>query len=602
MDDTQFLATVHPWDALPPEDLAAVATVFQRRRYDPGQRIFSVGDRLDGLYVVRSGLVQVTDAAGNPLSTLRPGNAFGERGLLEGGYAPTQAIATTEADLLLLPAGRFLALVEADEGLRDFFARSRPERRQRPPSLAETRVATLMTAEPASVPPGTPIAEAARLMRDRRISSLMVVEEGHLRGILTVRDLTNRVLAEGIDPALPVSSAMTPDPLTLPPDAIGSDVLHMMVERGIGHVPILGPGGLAGIVTQTDLTRFHAESSAQVVGDIAGAPDVETLARITMRIPTLLAQLVGANHRHEVVTRLVTDVADAVTRRLLALAEAELGPPPVPYLWLACGSQGRREQTGVSDQDNCIFLDDGARPGDDAYFADLARRVSLGLDRCGYVFCPGNMMATNPRWRQPVRVWRSYFDGWIDRPDLEAQMLASVMFDLRPVSGEAALHEGLQAATLSAARRNSIFVAHMVSNSLKHAPPLGLLGGLATLRSGEHRNRIDMKLSGVVPVVDLGRVYALRGELAPVNTRARIEAATAAGVISEAGGRDLLDAYDVIAEVRLGHQARQVREGRKPDNFLSPASLSGFERSHLRNAFVVVRRMQSAATQGQSVP
>ncbi len=602
MTDAEFLATVHPWDTLPPEDFAAVAAMFERQSRGPGQRIFSIGDRLDGLYVVRSGLVQVNDTMGNPLSMLRPGNAFGERGLLADGYAPTEAIAAVETELLLLPAGRFRALVEADEELHDFFARSRPERRQRPPSLAETRVASLMSRDPATVHPGATIGEAARLMRDRRISSLMVVEEGQLRGILTVRDLTNRVLAGGIEPGRPVSDAMTPDPVTLPPDAIGSDVLHAMVERGIGHVPIVGPGGLAGIVTQTDLTRFHAESSAQLVGDVAQAEDVEALAGVTARIPTLLAQLVGANHRHEVVTRLVTDVADAVTRRLLVLAEAELGPPPVPYLWLACGSQGRREQTGVSDQDNCLFLDDAAGPADDAYFAELARVVSGGLDRCGYVFCPGNMMATNPRWRQPVRVWRSYFHGWIDRPDPEAQMLASVMFDLRPVSGAFALHEGLQAETLAGAARNSIFVAHMVSNSLTHVPPLGLLGGIATLRSGEHRNAIDMKLSGVVPVVDLGRIYALRGELAPVNTRARIEAAKAAGVISEEGGRDLLDAYDVIAEARLAHQARQIRGGRRPDNFLSPASLSGFERSHLRNAFVVVRRMQGAATQGQRMP
>jgi CBS domain-containing protein len=602
MDDAEFLATVHPWNALPPEDFAAVATVIQRERYRPGQRIFSVGDRLDGLYVVRSGLVQVNDGSGNPLSTLRPGEFFGERGLLEDGFAQTEAVAVAEAVLLLLPAGRFRALVEVDESLRDFFVRTRPEVRRRPPSLAETRVAALMSTQPATVAPATPIAEAARLLRARRISSLLVVEDGRLLGILTVRDLANRVLAEGLDPALPVSAAMTPDPVTLPPDAIGSDVLHTMVERRIGHVPIMGPGGLAGIVTQTDLTRFHADSSAHLVGDAARAADADALARVTGRIPMLLAQQVGAGHRHEVVTRLVTDIADAVTRRLLALAEAELGPPPVPYLWLACGSQGRREQTGVSDQDNCLFLDDPARPEHDAYFAELARRVSDGLDRCGYVFCPGNMMATNPRWRQPLRVWRGYFLDWIERPDPEAQMLASVMFDLRPVGGERALHEGLQAETLAAAARNSIFVTHMVSNSLKHAPPLGLLGGLATLRSGEHRNQIDMKLSGVVPVVDLGRIYALRGELTPVNTRARLEAAKAAGVISEEGGRDLLDAYDVIAETRLAHQARQIRSGRRPDNFLSPASLSGLERNHLRDAFAVVRRMQSAATQGQSLP
>ncbi|MCE8472317.1 DUF294 nucleotidyltransferase-like domain-containing protein, partial [Rhodovulum sulfidophilum] len=174
--------------------------------------------------------------------------------------------------------------------------------------------------------------------------------------------------------------------------------------------------------------------------------------------------------------------------------------------------------------------------------------VSDGLHACGFVYCPGDMMATNPRWRQPRRVWRAYFAGWIAQPDNQAQMLASVMFDLRPIHGETALFRDLQAETLAMARRNSIFVAHMVSNSLKHTPPLGLLRGFALIRSGEHKDMVDLKLSGVVPVVDLGRVYALRGELMAVNTRERLEAAREAGVISKAGAHDLIDAYDFIAE------------------------------------------------------
>ena len=180
-------------------------------------------------------------------------------------------------------------------------------------------------------------------------------------------------------------------------------------------------------------------------------------------------------------------------------------------------------------------------------------------------------------------------------------MLASVMFDLRPIGGDRTLFDGLQQATLDKAAKNSIFVAHMIGNSLKHAPPLGLLRGLATIRSGEHRNQLDLKLNGVVPVVDLGRIYALRGKLSVANTRARIEAAITAGVVSRSGGRDLLDAYDLIATTRLDHQAAQVNAGEKPGNFLSPANLSDFERSHLRDAFVVVKTLQSAAGQGKGI-
>mgnify|MGYP001944775588 CR=1 FL=1 len=130
---------------------------------------------------------------------------------------------------------------------------------------------------------------------------------------------------------------------------------------------------------------------------------------------------------------------------------------------------------------------------------------------------------------------------------------------------------------------------------------MGLLRGFATIRSGEHKNQLDMKHNGVVPIVDLARIYALQAQLTAVNTRARIAAAEGAGVLSQSGARDLLDAYDLIAETRLGHQADLVKKGRAPDNYLLPAELSDFERSHLRDAFVVVKTMQSAVGHGKGM-
>jgi CBS domain-containing protein len=387
----------------------------------------------------------------------------------------------------------------------------------------------LMTRGPLTCAPDTPLIEAARRMRELGVSCIIATDGGAVRGILTTGDITARAVAEGRPPETPVHVVMTPDPLTLPPTALVADVLHAMVERGITHMPVVEAGRLVGILTQTDLTRFQATSSAALIREITAAPDSATLARIVARIPEFLAQLVGAQNQHQTVTRLITDIGDATTRRLLALAEARLGPPPVPYLWLACGSQGRQEQTGISDQDNCLILDDAVTPPDDAYFAALSKFVSDGLNEAGYFYCPGDMMATNIKWRQPLRVWRDYFRRWIAVPNPEAQMLASVMFDLRPIGGRDALFAHLQEETLAAAAQNSIFVAHMVSNSLKHHTPLGLFRGFATVRSGEHKNTIDLKLNGVVPVVDLGRIYALKGQLTVANTRARLLAAIEVG-------------------------------------------------------------------------
>lgn len=593
-----FLETVHPYDSLPRDELARVASSFRRRDCKPGDIIYSLGQPLSALYLIERGAVEIIDAGGEVISLLGPRNTFGERGLARGGEAANTARATEDIALLKLPADDYHRLIKQYPTFARFFARGR-RNEARQTDLTTQKVRGLMAQNPIAVPSDTTVQAAAASMRDNRVSSLCVVDEGRLIGIITTRDLTGRVLASGLPPDTPVAAVMTRDPVTLAPDDLGSDVLHAMLERRIGHLPVVQGGRLVGIVTQTDLTRFQAVNSAQLVRDAAMADTVEGMAAITARIPHLLMQLVGGNFAHEVVTRLITDIADTVTRRLLALAEAQLGPAPVPYLWLACGSQGRQEQTGVSDQDNCLILDDAATDADMAYFAALARFVSDGLNACGYVYCPGDMMATNPRWCQPLRVWRDYFRGWIAVPDPQAQMLASVMFDLRPIGGTVSLFQELQADTSRNAAKNSIFVAHMVANSLKHVPPLGLLRGFATIRSGEHRNHIDMKLNGVVPVVDLGRIYALIGQGTAVNTRARLTSAQGAGVLSLSGGRDLLDAYDLIAQTRLEHQARLVRTGVRPDNYLAPTDLSDFERSHLRDAFVVVRTLQSAVGQAR---
>ncbi|MEZ5733265.1 MAG: DUF294 nucleotidyltransferase-like domain-containing protein [Paracoccaceae bacterium] len=602
VDDTQsFLATVHPYDSLPRDELVRVTGSFSRRQVAAGSLIYKIGDPLDGLFLIEGGGVEILDGNNALVSLLGPRNSFGERGMMRDGLAATTARSTEAATLLVLPPTEFKRLVAAYPVFAKFFDRRRPAEPRRN-DLATQAVADLMTPDPVVCGPGTTARDAASLMRDKGISSIAVAEPGGpLLGIVTTRDLSNRILAAGRDAATPLAEVMTANPVTLPPTALGTDILHLMLERSIGHVPIVEGGALVGMITQTNLTRFQALSSALLIREIAEAPTVEAMAGVTRRIPQLLAQLVASHHAHEVTTRLVTDIADAVTRRLLTMAEAELGAPPVPYLWLACGSQGRQEQTGVSDQDNCLMLDDAVGDGDMDYFRALAAFVSDGLNACGYVYCPGDMMATNPRWCQPVRVWRDYFLGWIAQPDNEAQMLASVMFDLRPIGGTARLFSGVQAETLAVAAKNSIFVAHMVSNSLKHTPPLGLIRSFATIRSGEQRNQIDMKHNGVVPVADLARVYALQGRIGVVNTRARLMAAVEAGVVSASGGRDLIEAYDHIAQTRLDHQAGQVTRGERPDNFLAPSDLSDFERSHLRDAFVVVRTMQSAIGHGKGM-
>lgn len=591
-----------PFDMLTPETRADLAPEITRITADPGQVLFHAGDPLDGLYLIETGLLDIISQDGDLITQRGPGDVMGERALMRDDKATLGARVAETASFLMIPARRFRALMADVPAFAEWFrpgkAVSAEVAGASDTGLTSLQVSDLMTGAPLSCPPNETVQAVARTMRDKSISSLLVMDNKTLNGIITVHDMTNKVLAEGLGGDVLVSQVMTPDPITISPDALGLDALLLLANHKFNHLPVAKGDRVVGMLTRTDLIRQQATTASHIAADIVQCDTAEDMAKVMERVPKLLAQLVSEGVKHQAITRRITNVTDAITRRLLVLAERKLGPPPVPYLWLACGSQGRQEQTGISDQDNCLILDDAFKPEHDTYFAQLAQFVCDGLNTCGFVYCPGDMMATTPRWRQPRKVWRDYFTTWINEPDNEAQMLASVMFDLRPISGESALFENLQHGVLKKAKGNSIFVAHMVSNSLKHTPPLSLFRGFALIRSGEHKNTIDLKLSGVVPVVDLARVYALQGAFEAANTRERLELAQEHGIISPSGASDLLDAYDMIAETRLRHQAAQLRKDQHPDNFLSPVQLSELERNHLRDAFMVIKTMQSALGRG----
>ena len=601
-----FLRSLPPFDRLAEDLFEDVLGQCETLSVEAGTLLYGHGDELGGLYLPLSGKVEIAHSGGERLSVVERGGMFGIRGLLRGGKATNRARVLEDCELLLVPRQLFDRLM-AESALfaGHFDRRNRSAGGQGRPSIADgdlttTRLAEIMTPDPVTVPAGTSVRDAARVMRDRDISCVLVTEQDDLAGILTSGDITSRVVADGRSFDEAVDQFMTRDPFTLPTTALGFDAFIIMTERRFGHLPVVDDGAIRGILTRTNIIRRRSVSAVTMIAKIAKRKTQEEIRGIVEQIPQLLDQLASGGAEPQIVGRLITGIADAASRRLLRLAEDELGPPPVPYVWAACGSQGRMEQTGVSDQDNCLILDDGfdaARHG--AYFETLARRVSDGLDACGYFYCPGEMMATTPKWRQPLAVWKGYFSGWIDRPDPMAQMLSSVMFDLRAIHGEQGLLDALKDETLARARSNSIFMAHLTANSLKHVPPLGLFGGISAPRTGEHKGRIDLKHSGVVPIVDLGRIYALRAASPAVNTHERLEIARDAGIISKSGAADLIDAFDLICDVRLQHQARQSRHGTKIDNFLRPDDMSELERNHLRDAFVVVKTMQGAAGQGQ---
>ena len=597
-----FLAQHAPFDSLPSgvlADLPRRLTVEYHRR---GRSIIARGKDNHSLYVLRSGAVDIRDDQGMLVDRAEAGDVFGSITLVLGNPSTFEVAAIEDTLVYVLPGADFHALTGAHPDFAHFFDEQRTHRmrgavatlQDSGSTMLRTSVRDLITRAPITIAQGATITEAARTMKEHGASSLLVMDGDALAGIVTDRDLRNRVLAVGLGADRPVQEVMTAGPVVGEAHALAFEVLLEMVGRNIHHLPILERDRPIGVLTTTDLMRLVQASPVYVVGDIQKQPDVAGVARVSARLPSVVEALVAQDASAEDIGRVVTAIGDAVERRLIALAEAELGGAPAAYSWVTLGSRARLEQALAADQDHALIISDDATESDLEWFTRFAQRVSAGLVECGYPPCPGDVMATNPRWRLRLSEWRREFTTWLTQPVPDAILQASIFFDMRPVHGDSGLFPELHHDILARAPQSRLFLAHLAKAATLNEPPLGFFRGFVLAKEGEHADTLDIKRGGIGAVVELARVHALALGSPAVHTATRIQAAVAGGVMSAEKGVDLTDAFEFISYVRLRHQAAQVREGRPVDNHVNPDQLSSFDKRHLREAFAIVRSAQSA--------
>lgn len=604
-----FLAAHAPFDTLPGAVLESLPPRLAVGYHRRGTVVLAEGAVPDELLVVRSGAVELRDRDGELVERGAAGTCIGGAALATGGPQPVTVHAIEDTLVLACPARLFHQLREAHADFASYFEhragrlreavdRQRLDGTGPEHSVLTSTVGDLVGRAPVGVRADTSVLEAARLMSDERISSVLVTDGETLVGIVTDRDLRSRVVAAGVDPASPVSTVMTPDPATTHPDAPALEALLEMVRRNVHHLPVVHDGRPAGMVTATDLLRLQQANPVFLVGDLAKAPDVATVARLAARLPWVVVGLVRQGTSAHDAGRVVTSVGDAIEQRVIALAEAELGAPPVPYAWLTLGSRARSEQALAPDQDHALLLHDDYRPQlHGQWFAELAELVTSGLETVGYPRCRGDKMATNPRWRQPLATWRGQVARWVGTPTPEAILEASVFFDLRHQHGDGDLTAELASVQRLAARSAPIFLAHLAAAAASHHTPLGFFRGLVVDRSGAHRDTLDVKRGGINTIVEIARLHALACGSEATSTLARLEDAVGAGRVSPVLGADLRDAWEFLAHLRLRHQVEQVRAGGPVDSWVDPSTLSHFEQRHLKAAFGVIRSAQGAIAQ-----
>ena len=609
----EFLARHAPFDRMAAADLAFVVPRLKLAYFAAGREILAPGDAVDALHLVQRGRVgsRPGDPSAPPDATLGPGEMF-PIGALSAG-APTTRLYTALQDTFCfqLPREDFLALRTRSDAFERYCASAITETLRQSLAQLSSRygeraageqtlsrpLSDLVRRAPVACAASRPLVEALRAMNDAKVRTIVATDgEGAPIGLFTLVDLLRRVTLPTRPLTVPLAEVMTAPVVTLPGSATANEALALMAERGIRQIVVADASRLLGVVNERDLFALQRVSMRQVVEGVREAASVDALVVVASDVrrlaENLLAQGVGA----EPLTRTVSSINDAMTRRVLEITLETHDVTDLDWCWLALGSEGRGEQTLATDQDNAIVfqpVDAAAADGERERLTAFAFAVNQALARLGFPLCKGGVMASNPAMCLTVEEWQAKFMGWLTAPTPKALLDANIAFDFRPLYGDTTLTDELRSWLAGYTTGSTLFLRLMVQNALETTPPIGMIRAFATDDDPAHKGTLDLKVRGTRIFVDAARVFALGKAIDETGTAARLRLAGRAIGVEARHVEAAVGAFEFLQLLRL----RQQETATGDPNRIDPDALNEVEQRMLKEAFRQARKLQERLAQ-----
>ncbi|MDD2106577.1 DUF294 nucleotidyltransferase-like domain-containing protein [Pseudomonas asiatica] len=615
----QFLQRFPPFNQMEHSHLAYLVEQCQLRFYASGESIVKPADGpVEHFYIVKQGRVvgerqHLVKPGVETTFEITSGECFPLAALLGERATRTEHLAGEDTFCLQLNKAAFIRVFSMSEVFRDFALRGvsslldqvNQQVRQRAVETLGTQyslntpLGELAMRHPVVCSPDTPLRDAVRLMHEQQVGSIVVVDpQRYPTGIFTLRDLRQVVAAADADLGAPIARHMTAQPFYLSPQASAFDAAMAMTERHIAHVCLVENRRLCGVVSERDLFSLQRVDLVHLARTIRHAPRLDTLVSLRGEISQLVERMLAHGASSTQITQIITLLNDHTVCRVIELALAERGDPGVPFSWLCFGSEGRREQTLHTDQDNGILFEAADSAEADAIRArllPLAQYINQCLAQCGFTLCKGNVMAGNPELCLSRSEWGRRFAGFVREASPENLLGSSIYFDLRVVWGDEQGCEQLRQGLLDQVADNRIFQRMMADNALRQRPPVGRLREFVLTRQGNDKAAtLDLKVQGLTPFVDGARLLALANGIGACNTLERLRQLVAKGVIEALDGAAYEEAYHFIQQTRMQQHQRQARDNLPYSNRLDPDSLNHLDRRILRESLRQAQRLQSS--------
>ena len=613
-----FLLAYPPFNQMETNHLAYLVEHCQLRFFAQGDSIISPHQGpVEYFHIVKQGLVRgerLLAGQEMPETTfeISVGECFPLAALIGERETRTEHLAGEDTFCLILPRTEFVKLFGLSACFRDFALRGVSSlldqvNQQAQMRAAEnlgaqysldTRLAELAVRSPVSCDPHLSVRAAVRLMHEASVGSIVIVDERQKPvGIFTLRDLRRIIATADTDMDEAIGKVMTASPFSLPSSASAFDAAIAMTGQHIAHICVVDRERLVGVVSERDLFSLQKVDLVHLARTIRQASRVSTLTSLRTDIRQLVESMLAHGASSTQITHIITLLNDHTVCRVIELCMAEHGDVGIPFTWLCFGSEGRREQTLHTDQDNGILFEaeDAAHAASiRAKLLPLAGKINEALAECGFTLCKGNIMASNPELCLSQREWESRFDRFICSATPENLLSSSIYFDFRVIWGEPTQAEKLFDGVLHKVSTNTLFQRMLAQNALVLRPPIGRFRDFVVARSGSEKDTLDLKRQGLMPFVDGARLLALSHGIAECNTLERFSLLKAQGVIEAKDADAYEEAYHFIQLIRMQQHQRQDREGRPFSNRIDPDNLNHLDRRILRESFRQAKRLQAS--------
>ncbi|MBN2654640.1 MAG: cyclic nucleotide-binding/CBS domain-containing protein [Nitrospirae bacterium] len=574
------------------------------------------GSSSDSLRIIKKGGVRISIVSESgedvAIDYRGEGEAFGMISLM-GDKQKTTVTSVEDTICYLLGKQEFMKLMDSSPAFIEYFLQSHfskyidktyTEMRNKSlfygssdHILFTTQVGEIAEKEVVTIDETATIQDAAQVMSDRRISSLVVVQDDDVPvGIVTDRDLRDKVVSRGRNINDPVRDIMSPPLIRVDSKDYCFEAVLKMLKHNIHHVLVIRDGKLSGVITNHDLMLLQGKSPLSFAKDIENQHTIEGLVPVSKKINNIIGFLLKEGAKASNITKIITELNDRLVRKIIEIAEKQFGSAPLSYCWIAFGSEGRKEQTFRTDQDNAIIYANPASDEDHKsaaeYFARLAEFMKESLLKCGFPPCPAGYMASNPQWTQPINGWKKYFSTWVSAPTSEAVLKSLIFFDFRPIHGDFALADELKETLNIQLSRQKLLLGHLANMIVKNTSPVGFLKSFVVEKSGEHKNQLNLKIKGVTLIVDIVRLFALERGIKETSTLERIDALRNKHTIVKEYAEELEHAFEFIMLLRMHNQLAQLEKGEEINNFIDPDTLSNLEKKTMKDSFHLISKIQ----------